>query len=202
MPLEDIELPLDGSSLPHNVTLFLREANLRIHQFYEENPGQSVGFIPSDFHLVYQALKGIAKAGLAPGNAFCEWGSAFGVIAGMAAMIGFDAYGIESEKNLVEEAHKLTAEFEIPVELVHGSFLPYGWEDSSLDSVDIFAWLDTDAASAYDELGLDIRDFDLIFIYPWPDEEQVILDIFEEKAAAGALLLMNSASDSLRLRRK
>ena len=36
------------------------------------------------------------------------------------------------------------------------------------------------------ELGLDPDDFDIVFAYPWPGEEQIIFDLFASHAATGA----------------
>ncbi len=51
-----------------------------------------------------------------------------------------------------------------------------------------FAWLTTDAPSAYDDLGLDVDEFDVIFAYPWPGEEDVVIDPFDRYAATDASL--------------
>jgi hypothetical protein len=51
-------------------------------------------------------------------------------------------------------------------------------------------------------LQLDPDDFDIIFAYPWPGEEQVIFDLFADNAAVGALLLTYLGQEGLRLQRK
>ena len=86
------------------------------------------------------------------------------------------------------------------MEFVCGSFIPQGGEDVA-DIVGDFAWLRTDAPSAYDELGLDPDDFDVIFAYPWPGEEQAIYDLFERYAAAGALLVTFQGVEAVRVMR-
>jgi hypothetical protein len=45
-------------------------------------------------------------------------------------------------------------------------------------------------------------DFDIIFAYPWPDEAQVVDDLFDRYAAAGAVLLTYEGGADFRLRRK
>ena len=45
-------------------------------------------------------------------------------------------------------------------------------------------------------------DFDVIFAYPWPGEEDVIMQLFDRYAAVGALLLTYHGIEELRIRRK
>ena len=113
MPLADVKLPLDEDAVPADVRAFLREADLRIDEFQQH--ARIPGFVPSDYPRVYQVLRCLASANLTPGNLFCEWGSGFGVVAGLAAMLDFDAVGIEIEGDLVDAAQKLADDFELPV---------------------------------------------------------------------------------------
>jgi hypothetical protein len=92
------------------------------------------------------------------------------------------------------------------VEFVHGSYVPSGAEayveETYADNNAESFWLVTDADDAYDELGLDPDDFDVVFAYPWPGEECLIASLFEKYAAEGALLLIYDKSNCARLRRK
>ena len=115
--------------------------------------------------------------------------------------LDFDACGIEIECDLVDAAQELADEHELPVEFVCGSFIPVGGEDVA-DHVGDFAWLRTDAPSAYDELGLDPQDFDVIFAYPWPGEEDTVIELFDRYAAVGALLVTYQGRDDVHVRRK
>ena len=45
-------------------------------------------------------------------------------------------------------------------------------------------------------------EFDLVFVYPWPDEEGLVAGLFERHARPGALLLTAHGCGDLRLRRK
>jgi hypothetical protein len=65
-----------------------------------------------------------------------------------------------------------------------------------------FAWLTTGESGAYQQLGLGPDEFDLIFAYPWPDEERVTDNLFEHYAAEGAVLLTYHGVEDLRFRRK
>ena len=199
MPLVELSLEASAVAVPRDVRVFLREAEKRIERFRVE--AHIPGFVPSDYGHVYRVLRAVEEADLAPGRLFCEWGSGFGVVTCLAAMLGFDAFGIEVEGELVEEARRLADDFEVSAEFVHGSFIPPGEEvlDEDLDG---FSWMTTTADGAHDELGLGPDDFDLIFAYPWPDEQRVVADLFERHARAGALLLTYQSTDEMTLRRK
>ena len=199
MPLIELDLPETEVPLPRDVRSFLREAGRRIERFRTEV--HVPGFVPSDYAHVYAVLRAVEEADLAPGRLFCEWGSGFGVVACLAAMLGFDAFGIEVEGELIEEARRLADDSELSVEFIHGSFIPAGDEVLEED-LDGFSWLTTTADSVPDELGLAPDDFDLIFAYPWPDEQRVIGDLFEHHARPGALLLTYHSTDEMILRRK
>ena len=62
-------------------------------------------FIAAEYELVLDALIPLRE----PGRRFLEWGSATGVITIMADLLGFEAYGIELDSALVEEARGLAA---------------------------------------------------------------------------------------------
>ncbi|MCH8839803.1 MAG: hypothetical protein IH831_03840 [Planctomycetes bacterium] len=202
----DIEISINGSVLPDDVVAFLREADLRVSQFVRNSPIRVTGFVPSDFVTVYHALRAITEANLAPGTSLCEWGSGFGVVASLAAMLEFNAYGIEIERGLVDASRRLADDFGLPVEFVHGSYVPSGAEayveEAYADNNAEYLSLVTDADDAYDELGLNLDDFDVVFAYPWPGEERLIENLFEKYAAEGTLLLMYNQYNSVRLRRK
>jgi SAM-dependent methyltransferase len=200
--LVDVDLFHVPAPLPGDVSDLLQAADQRIAQFLEDQRERVVpGFVPSDFVRVYEALRAIRHSDLPAGNLFCEWGSGLGIVAMLAAKVGFSACGIELEAELVEGARGLAEELGVQVEFVCGTLIPAGGEvfaDRAVES----AWLGMGGADAYEELELDACDFDVIFAYPWPGDERVIEDLFEHYAAAGALLLTFHGMEDLRLRRK
>tara|TARA_R110002095_G_scaffold154388_4_gene134187 strand:- start:402 stop:1037 length:636 start_codon:yes stop_codon:yes gene_type:complete len=202
----EIELSNHGSVLPDEIVAFLREADLRVSQFLQDSPRRATGFVPSDYKTVYHALQAITDTNLAPGNSFCEWGSGFGVVASLAAMLEFMACGIEIEEELVDASRSLAEHFGLPVEFVQGSFIPLGGEscveEAYAENNSEFSWLITDAEEGYEELQLELEDFDVVFAFPWPGEEYLITSLFEKYAAEGALLLTYNSLESVRLRRK
>ena len=192
MPLVDLSVPPYDAIVPREVRAFLREANRRIERFQGKIPG----FVPCDFEGAYNVLKTLAASGVAPGNLLCEWGSGFGVVACLAAMLEFDASGIEIERELVGSARRLAAAFELPVEFVCGSFIPPG---HAAEERDEFAWLSLDTSG---DMDLAPDDLDVVFAYPWPDEERFIRDLFERHCAEGAVLVTYHGGEAFRMRRK
>jgi hypothetical protein len=141
-------------------------------------------FVPSDFPSVYAVLCALDEADVTSGGrGLCEWGSGFGVVACMAAWLGYDACGIELNADLVEAAVELADDFEVSVGFACGDFSP-------------------DGESGYAELGLGPDDFDVIFAYPWPDEQRLVADVFERHAREGAVLLTYHGGDDIVVRRK
>lgn len=195
MPLEPVPLSPRPRPLPADVRRFLRVAERRIRRFCRDC--HVPRFVPSDFVSVYAALVALDECELAPGPAFCEWGSGFGVVACLAAWLGHDACGIEIDPDLVEEAQRLADDFEVSVGFACGSFLPEGEELVE----GAHAWL-AGGASGYEELERRPEDFDAIFAYPWPDEQRFVAEVFERHARAGALLLTYQGGDEVVVRRK
>lgn len=206
MALVEITLPEATPPLPHGVATFLAEVDERIERFMRNHPTWGSGFVPSDFVTVYHALRAMADSNLTTGRHLCEWGSGFGVVAMLAEMVGFQACGIEIDRDLVDEANGLADEFELTTEFVHGSFIPRGSEscaeEAYADNDAGVVWLVTETDDTYEELGLDPDDFDIIFAYPWPGEEDVIDRLFDRCASDGALLLTYGQYNSVRLQRK
>jgi hypothetical protein len=199
MPLIDLDVAIAEVALPGEARRFLREADRRIARFQADC--RVPAFVPGDYAGSYRVLRTLSDGALTRGRQFCEWGSGFGVVAGLAAMLEFDSCGIEVEQVLVEEAQQLTDYFGLPVEFVQGSFVPRGAEDR-VHFGGTYSWLTTDGDHAYDELGLDVSDMDVVFAYPWPDEEAVVSDLFERYAGVGAVLATYHSNAEFRLRRK
>jgi hypothetical protein len=200
MALVDLTLPAEQAAIPPDVRRFIREADRRI-ELFQFGGDRVTGFVPSDYEGVYHVLRALTGSPLARGNRFCEWGSGFGVVACLAALLDFDSCGIEVEGELVGEARRLADDFELPVEFAHGSFVPRGGEARVYTGGE-YAWLTTEADYAYEELGLDPDDMDVVFVYPWPDEEAVTGELFDRYAGDGAILVTYHGGDDFRLRRK
>jgi hypothetical protein len=199
MPLLDVQLHAGREAPPREVRTFLREATRRIERFQRDH--HIPAFVPCDFARTYDALRSLAESNLAPGNLFCEWGSGFGVVACLASMLEFDACGIEIEAELVDAARELADDFDLSVEFIRGSFIPPGSKGCLAPDSD-YGWLNTTSDAAHEELGLAPDDFDVIFAYPWPDEERLTAALFEQYGREGAVLMTYEEVGGLRLRQK
>ncbi len=202
MALVDLEMPVDDLALPADVVAFLREVDERIHWFIEERKDHPIrNFVPSDFKVVYAALRTLTETGLAPGNWLCEWGCGFGVVACLAAMLEFNTCGIEIEPDLHEAAETLADDFGLPVEFACGTYIPPGAE-ALTEVVDEDVEITPGGQNAYEDLRLDPDDFDIVFAYPWPGEEWLVEKLFERYAVVGAILMTYNGKDGVRLQRK
>ncbi|MBU0678844.1 MAG: hypothetical protein KJ626_12095 [Verrucomicrobia bacterium] len=212
MPLIEVEIPEIDAALPSTIETLIREAQNRIDLFGDVRRDRPIRrFIPSDFTLAYDALAVVAAKRLAPGRQFCEWGSGFGVVTLMAAILGFDACGIEIEEDLVVEAEKLARDFDLPVEFHCRSYIPEGY-DSFTDDIGNSEQLSMQPLLPSEQVSmprsmrveddpLSPAQFDLIYVYPWPGEESLVEKLFEATASEGAILLSNHAVDDMRIRR-
>ncbi len=201
MSLQQLELIADPAPLPVAVARFLAAAAARIDAYFDR-PGavQGIGFVPSDYEAVYRTLRTLRL--VAPeALQFCEWGSGFGVVTGLACGLGFDAHGIEIDATLATAARALLAEHRLTAEITVGSFIPDDPEQRErLADADGRTVLS--GPSAYVDMDLDLLDFDVVFAYPWPSEELRYRELFRRGADYGAVLLTYSATDGVRAFRK
>ncbi len=199
MRLADVDLDLLPGKLPAEVKHFLHEADERISNFQHDS--HVPAFVPSDYIGAYRVLAALAESTLLRGMQFCEWGSGMGVVTCLASMLGFDACGIEISPELVDAARVFADDADLPVEFICGSFVPPGAEKRILEAGE-YAWFTTESDYAYQDLGLDIADMDLIFAYPWPDEEVILQDLFRKYGGHGAILATYQGVGEFKLRRK
>ncbi|MFT5050061.1 MAG: hypothetical protein ACI8QZ_001455 [Chlamydiales bacterium] len=151
-------------------------------------------FVPSDHASAYDHLRLLRERA----STFVELGSGSGVVTVMASLLGFDAYGIELDPWLLERSIELAEEFESNASFAEGSFVPLAYqEEIEHQSGDHFT--PTAGACAYDELGLELDDFDLIFAYPWPGEEDWLDELVRLHARPDALLLAYDSSGGFQL---
>lgn len=198
--------PVDLDPLPAltpRLSELVREADLAADEFVERTTNAPVpGFVPSDFGLTARALMAIRERSLASGGTLCEWGSGVGGVTIAASILGFDAVGIEIDEGLIDASRSLARRMNAPdARFFHGSFVPDD-ADAAVDSTDEIVWLVTGGADAHAEMGVGIDDFDVIFAYPWPGEESVIIDLFAARAAVGALLVTYNGVEGMRAVRK
>jgi len=196
MSYQEIEFPRKPVEIPEEIRAFLVEADRRVDLFYDAGLGRRYPrYIPSDPNVVYSAIATLKDGGHLQGSVFCEWGCGHGIAAGIAALLGLESYGIEIETELADRATRLMRDLSIPVEILEISYLPEGYEESEghggkdlITPEELIPRGGPVDAPEYD--GLDPDEVDLFFVYPWPDQEELMLDLFSAVASDGAILLM------------
>ncbi len=203
MALIPIEVPDSIKTIDHEplAAELIDEANDRIEAFMLGEEAISENFVNCDFHLVDQALAWIAQNHLLTGPRFLELGSGFGVVTMLAAIRKMEAVGIEIEPPLVEQSTELADDWALSARFFCGSFIPRDVPRLA-DLAAELEHVETDEGDVYDEIGLDMGDFDLFFAFPWPGENAFFESIFEACAADGALLLTYRGRDGMELVRK
>lgn len=199
MSLVDCTPKIPDMDLPPRVEQFLEEAERRIaaHQARLRHQPPS-GFLSSDYRRAYATLRRLR--GPRVGRRFCEWGAGYGVVAALAAMLGYDASGIEAQESLVREGQALMSDFDLPVQLVHGLIV----SDSSRDQLraKTSSFLDLDAPDGFAALRRSPKDFDVTYVYAWPHELSLMLDLFDLQAATGSLLVTVVGDDQFLVYRR
>lgn len=148
-------------------------------------------FVPANYEQVLRMLLEHRR----PGQTFLEWGSATGVITIMADLLGYEAYGIELDGDLVGTARELAARYESGAVFAHGSFLPAGYVFRRADG-DTRLGTIGDGPSGYLELGRPLEDFDVVFGYPWGGEAPMMRDLMKRYGSKRGVLLIPAGADS------
>ena len=210
MPIEEINLKIEEKKLPEKVNAYLKEANQRIDELFETERNRKVPrFIPCNDKLLYQWLSAIKDRDLCLGKVYCEWGSGYGVGACLAALLGFESYGIEIEPSLIEESRKLAKDSNIPVTIIERDYMPEGFEcyegsgGAELIRPENYTYQDRSGLRpSYEGMEADLDEVDIFFIYPWPGEQEFVLEFFQAVAADGALCLIYLGDDEFGLYQK
>ncbi len=211
MPFEQIESDFPVVQPPGYIADFLAAASLKIDQFFDAKRDRRLPrYVPSDPETVYSALEYVRQKDLALGNVFCEWGCGFGVCASMATLLGYESYGIEIEPELARHSRELVEEHRLNTQILNTSFLPEGFESYlahggyRLMTPPGFARSKNSLNHSlrYEDMELEIEEIDLFYCYPWPEEQELMLELFEAVAAEDALLLAFYGQGDINLYRK
>ncbi|MEL7337211.1 MAG: hypothetical protein AAFN70_13525, partial [Planctomycetota bacterium] len=122
---ETLQAPADlfERPIPAFIEQQIQSAYQRIQTFQDcwQRP-QIEQFVACDYRVVYQMLDWVVEERLPPGRRFLEWGSGFAIVTCLASALGFDAIGIESEEELIQQSFITATAFNEPVQLLHGNF--------------------------------------------------------------------------------
>jgi predicted O-methyltransferase YrrM len=156
-------------------------------------------FVPSDHEGGYHAL--VELLGERPdAERFVELGSGIGVMTIFAALLGLEATGIEVDPWLHERSTELAERFDAEdATFVHGSFVPAAFQpivDRTAPELLTMA----DGVDAWDELGEELADFDVVFAFPWPDQEELLERLVRRHARPDAVYLTYDGSEGWRAR--
>jgi hypothetical protein len=154
--LVQLPLPLSDQPLSERAAQFITEGQKRFSSLWVFD------FVPSDYAFVWRML-----TALPPGR-FCEWGSGFGIITGLAEMLGHEACGLEIDPRLADAARQLLADFQLNAPIELGDYL------------------------------LSDRPADVYFVYCWPGKIGETEKHFERIAPAGSKLLISYGENSFR----
>jgi hypothetical protein len=202
MSLQRIDLRLDDTPLEPPLADWIAAGRERIERYWDQFPKKPLPqYIECDFDYVALALRACVQRNLVDGRLFCEWGCGFGIVTGLAALLGLDAVGIEAEEFLCEEGRKLLAANSVQAEIWRGNFLPAGARQLAEDE-DPLVSLSHTLPSAYPQHDVQLSDFALIFIYPWPGEEHFMRAVFDRFARPGAVMLQFRGPYHVELYRK
>ena len=154
------------------------------------------GYVSADYPVVFEALQGLKGQVLS----ILEWGSGLGVVTIMASRLGFDAYGIEVEPELVDYSTNFAARFGPHAQFAEGSFIPEEF-DYQPRRGDEIQQTRTDVDSAYLALDMELRDFDLVYAYPWPEEYNLFRNIVKTCGNPQGLFMSFDVREGLKLER-
>jgi len=209
--IEELAINLGNKPLPTKAAAYLAEANRRIDRLFESGRNKRMPrFIPSDAPAIYNALDFLTREDLPLGRVYCEWGSGYGIGACFAALLGYEAYGIEIEEELVHSSEKLADDFDIKIQIINSDYMPEGFEcGNGIGGAELvrpeqqaFGQENFDDVARYEGMDHGLDEVDLFFIYPWPGEQEFVQEFFHAVAADGAILLAYYGENDLCAYRK
>jgi len=153
------------------------------------------GFIPADHREAHAVL----AEERARAHSFLELGSGIGVITLLADRLGYDAYGIEIEPELYETSRALSDEVGGGATFALGSCVPEDFRDE-VSLLDAEFHTPTEGADGYEELGMELSDFDLVYAYPWPGQEEWMEELVRREAGPHTRFMTYSVSEGFEVR--
>lgn len=174
----------------------LADAAARWRAFEAVRPGYHT-YVHADWRAAVPTLRQLQPLA----GTFLECGSGLGVIAAIADLLGYDAYGIELDPWLHGEGQALAQRHGAQVTFAQGSFMPAAARDQQEHDSGEFLTV-RDGEPAYAELGMELRDFDVVYAFPWPGEEQRFLDLVRRHGRKDTFLVLYGAADGYQVFQK
>lgn len=185
-------LQTDDSTIPKDIVQLWQTAD-KLWEDKQSRPS-FYSYASADYVDVYLELAKLQ----ADFTTFLEFGSGLGIVTIMASRLGFDAYGIEAEDELVDYSREFAEQFGPKAQFATGSFIPdaFEWDPYEGDeSVRTFV----DVPAGYDQFDMVLTDFDLIYAYPWPTEHALYNNVLQQFARPGATFLSYDAREGIGL---
>lgn len=192
MGVEVIEPDFGDVPVTARAEALIRDGEKCIEAFYRDLDGDTHrGFIPSDYRAAARLLVWLKTDGNCWGNQFLEWGSGFGIITGLAALAGFNAHGLEQDAELHQASVDLLNQHTLKARMEQESFIPTRFDyftDGVAQSHQLIA---QPCRNDYDypALEMNLDELDVIYIYPYPGETEMVIDLFERAGGEGAILI-------------
>src|SRR6266705_1125011 len=181
-------------------------------RFFADHDDQAPRFVPSVPERVYAVLEEVTTRKLPPTRVFCEWGSGFGTATCLAALLGYEAYGLEIDEELVRLTRAIARRLGIRVQMLCTSLFPEGYDAYSgvagaalVTPASLSDHTDNNedwGPLRYDGMEIAIADIGLFFAYPWPEEQALMQQLFDAVALEGAMLVVYHTDKDIRVFRK
>ena len=127
MAIEAIEMERPEARVSDQVARLIETCSRGWERFFADHDDhQAPRFVPSVPERVFAVLEEVTTRNLPPNRVFCEWGSGFGTATCLAALLGYEAYGLEIDAELVRRSRALARRLGMPVTMLGTSFLPAG----------------------------------------------------------------------------
>jgi hypothetical protein len=161
---------------------------------------------------VFAVLAEVTTRHLPPNRVFCEWGSGFGTATCLASLLGYEAYGLEIDAELVRLSRAIARRLRIPVKILCTSLFPEGYAAyAGVNGValvtpaslrDHHDHAEDRGPLRYDGMEIAIADIGVFFAYPWPEEQALMQQLFDAVAREGAMLVVYHTDTAIRIFRK
>ena len=210
MAIEEIEMDVLEAKVSDEVARLIDTCSRGWERFFSDHDDhQAPRFVPSVPERVFSALEEVTNRNLPPNRVFCEWGSGFGTVTCMASLLGYEAYGLEIEEELVRLSRAIARRLKIQVEFICTSMFPEGYDAylgvGGAELVRPESCGDHDEHRSplrYNGMDINVAEIGLFFAYPWPEERELIQELFDAVAAEGAILVAYHTDTEVRVFRK